>query len=81
MEIKNLREKLWSYLWFSLSDMKVTLKQLPKEVSKKSFLKKASDTKLYSGTCGPFVKQREIGLFYLTAESRILQFCFCQQPY
>ena len=28
-----------------------------------------------------FPKQREIGLFRLVAESRLLQYCFCQQPY
>ena len=39
----------------------------------------ASVAKLYSGIRRYFSKQ-EICLFYLIAESRILQYCLCQQP-
>ena len=42
---------------------------------------KASVAKLYSGLRRYFVKKRKIGLFCLIANSRILQSCFCQQPY
>ena len=42
---------------------------------------KASVVEPYSGIRIYFAKQPEIGLFYLIAESRILQFCVYQQPY
>ena len=64
--------------------MKVTLKQLPETVLKNSCplnsmsLKKASVAKLYNGICRCFAKEQEIGLVYLSAERRILQYCFCQ---
>ena len=41
-------------------------------------LKKAYVAKLYNGICRYFAKQIEIGLVYLAAERRILQYCFCQ---
>ena len=44
------------------------------------FLKNISVAKIYSDIGRYFSKQRETGP-YLKAESRILQFCFCQQPY
>ena len=44
-------------------------------------IKKTYVVKLYSGIHRYFAKQRKIGIIYLVAESRILQYCFCQQPY
>ena len=36
---------------------------------------------LYSSIHRCFATQRKISIFYLVAESRILQYCFYQQPY
>ena len=44
-------------------------------------LKKASVAKIYNSLRRYFAKLREIVLFYLTAESKILQSCFCRQTY
>ena len=44
-------------------------------------LKKAYVVKFYSGIHRYFAKQRKIGTFYLVEESRILPYCFCEQPY
>ena len=73
----------------SLLDMKVNLKHgsmhkatVWNDSEKLMFVKthvliKASVAILYSGFRRYFVKQREIGLFCLIADSRILQSCFC----
>ena len=49
-------------------------------IGKNFGLKRASTAKLYSGIRRFFAKHLKIGLFYLIAESMILQYCFCQQP-
>ena len=84
MEMENMKEKLSFDLWLSLLDMKATLKHgfMPKATVwndsekfmfvKIHVLKKAYVAKLYSGFRRYFAKQREIGLFCLIAESRIL---------
>ena len=71
--------------------MKVSLKQLSETVNvhvgessmsvKIHVLDKAAAAKLYNSIRRYFAKQREIGLFYLIAEIRIFQYCFCQQSY
>ena len=82
MEMESMKEKLSCNLWFSLPDMKVSNSATVWNGSEKfmsvkiNVFKKASVTKLYSGIRIYFAKQWEIGLFYLIAESGILQFCF-----
>ena len=44
-------------------------------------IKEVSVVQFYMGFRRYYSKQREISLLYLIAESRILQSCFCQQPY
>ena len=65
-----IKEKLSCDLLFTIPGMKVTLKQLSETV-----LKTQSSIHRY------FAKRRKIGIFYLVAASRILQYCFCEQPY
>ena len=57
--------------------MKVNLtQQSEKVISEKSYgLKKASTATLYSGIHRFFTKHLQMGLFYLIAESMILQYC------
>ena len=40
-----------------------------------------SVAKRYSDIRGYFAKQQQFCIFYLTAESRILQYCLCQELY
>ena len=76
--MENMKEKLSCDLWFSLPEIKVTLKQLSETVLKKFMsvqilvFKIASVAKLYSGIRKYFAKQQEICLFYFIAESRML---------
>ena len=82
MEMESMKEKLSCNLWFSLPDMKVSNSATVWNGSEKFMsvkihvFKKAPVAKLYSDIRIYFAKQREIGLFYLIAESGILQFCF-----
>ena len=82
-EMESMKEKMSCDLWFPLTHTKISLKQLSEKfVSVKiNYLKRPSAAKLYSGIRRCFRKHLKMGLYYLIAESVILQYCFCQQPY
>ena len=82
-EMESMKEKMSCDLWFPLTHTKVNLKQLSEKfVSVKiNYLKRASAAKFYSGIRRCFRKHLKMGLYYLIAESVILQYCFYQQPY
>ena len=68
--MENIKEKLSCDLWFTLPDMKVTLKATVWNASEKLMfvkvhvLKKNYVVKLFSGIHRYFVKQQKIGILY-----------------